>query len=99
MKHPKTSVKLSKTIRQAENLSQIGSSKRFNTPLYCGKKSGNFINEKNGKIRKRAHVFKGYASSYNVKILNSFNPELQLKIRLRSYKKIFAFSLIIALQK
>ena len=99
MKHPKTSVKLSKTIRQAENLSQIGSSKRFNTPLYCGKKSGNFINEKNGKIRKRAHVFKGYGSSYNVKILNSFNPELQLKIRLRSYKKIFAFSLIIALQK
>ena len=36
-------------------------------------------NEKNIKITKRAHVFKGYASSYNVEILNSFNPELQLK--------------------
>ena len=36
-------------------------------------------NEKNIKITKRAHVFKRYASSYNVEILNSFNPELQLK--------------------
>ena len=25
------------------------------------------------------HDFKGYASSYNVKNFNSFNPELQLK--------------------
>ena len=24
-------------------------------------------------------LFKGYASTYNVEILNSFNPELQLK--------------------
>ena len=31
------------------------------------------------KITKRARAFKGYASSYNVNILNSFNPELQLK--------------------
>ena len=31
------------------------------------------------KITKQAHAFKGYASSYNVEILNSFNPELQLK--------------------
>ena len=31
------------------------------------------------KIRKRAHAFKGFASSYNVDILNSFNSELQLK--------------------
>ena len=36
-------------------------------------------NEKNIKITKRAHVFKGYGSSYNVEILNSFNPKLQLK--------------------
>ena len=36
-------------------------------------------NEKNIKITKRAHVFKGYASSYNVEILNSVNPELQLR--------------------
>ena len=30
------------------------------------------------KITKWAHAFKGYTSSYNVGILNSFNPELQL---------------------
>ena len=37
------------------------------------------MNEKNVKITKRAHTFKGYANIYNVEILNSFNPELQLK--------------------
>ena len=31
------------------------------------------------KVTKRAHAFKGYASSHNVEILNSVNPELQLK--------------------
>ena len=36
-------------------------------------------NEKNVKITKREHAFKSYASTYNVEILNSFNPELQLK--------------------
>ena len=37
------------------------------------------MNEKNIKITKPAHAFKGYASSYNAEILNSFDPELQLK--------------------
>ena len=41
-----------------------------------GKKSQN---KKNIKITKRAHAFKGYVSYYNVEILNTFNPELQLK--------------------
>ena len=40
------------------------------------KKSKNFLN---AKISKQSHAFKGYASSYNVEILNSSNPELQLK--------------------
>ena len=40
------------------------------------KKSEKFLN---AKITKRLHAFKSYASSYNVKILNSFNSELQLK--------------------
>ena len=31
------------------------------------------------KITKRAYAFKGFASSYNVEILISFKPELQLK--------------------
>ena len=35
--------------------------------------------KKNGKIAKRKHTFQGFASSDNVEILNSFNPELQLK--------------------
>ena len=38
-----------------------------------------WYNLKNAKITKRAHAFKGYANSYNVEILSSFNPELQLK--------------------
>ena len=37
------------------------------------------MGQKNAKIIKRANAFKGYASSYNVEILNSFNLELQLK--------------------
>ena len=36
-------------------------------------------NTKNIKITKQAHAFKNYALSYNVEILNSFNPGLQLK--------------------
>ena len=42
------------------------------------KKKKNF-NEKCLKITKRAHAFKGFTSSNNVEILNSFNPELQFK--------------------
>ena len=30
-------------------------------------------------MAKREHAFKGYASTYNIETLNSFNPELQLK--------------------
>ena len=50
-------------------------------------KSGNSLNEKNVKITKRAHAFKGFASSCNVEILNSFNPELQLKDTESAIKK------------
>ena len=42
-------------------------------------KSENFLNKKNVKIRKQKHVFKGFVSTYNVEILNSFNREIQLK--------------------
>ena len=31
------------------------------------------------KTTSREHAFIGFASTYNVEILNSFNPELQLK--------------------
>ena len=42
-------------------------------------KKWNFLNQKNAKITKQSHAYKGYASTYSVKVLNSFNPELQLK--------------------
>ena len=38
-----------------------------------------FLNKKNVKMTKGAHTFKGQGSSFNVEILSSFNPELQLK--------------------
>ena len=34
---------------------------------------------KKTKITKRKYAFKGYESTYNVDILNFFNPELQLE--------------------
>ena len=37
------------------------------------------MKQKTAKITKRACAFKGYANSYIVNILNSFNSELQLK--------------------
>ena len=43
------------------------------------KKSKNILKEKKLKITKRAHAFKGCASTYNVESLNSYNLELQLK--------------------
>ena len=71
--HPKTAHKLSKTVRNGEK-------EDSNSSLYTDmKKSEKFLNEKNLIITKRAHALKGFASTYNVDILSSFNPELQLK--------------------
>ena len=71
--HPKTSHKLSKTIRQAEKVDS-------NSSFYSDtKRSGNCFNEKNIKRTKRVHTFKGFPSFYNVEILDSFKPELQLE--------------------
>ena len=67
--------------------------------------------EKSIKIIKQEHAFKGYASTYNVEILNSINPELQLKdtdsafksmliellTRLRGFK--FVTALVLASKK
>ena len=53
--HPKTSQKLSKTIRQAK---KVGS----NSPIVLYiviQESENFLNEKDIKITKQAHAFKG----------------------------------------
>ena len=71
--HPKSSQKLPKTIRKAEKVDS-------NSSLYSDtEESENSLDKKNIKITKREHSFKGYASTYNVEVLNSFNPELQLK--------------------
>ena len=43
------------------------------------KKIKHFLNERNIKVTKREHAFKSFVSTYDVEILNSFNPELQLK--------------------
>ena len=49
--HPKTSHKISKTIRQARKVSS-------NRVLYSDKKSEKFLNEKNVKLTKREHALK-----------------------------------------
>ena len=36
-----------------------------------------FLRKKDCKITKRSHAFKGYASPYNVEILNSFNHDIE----------------------
>ena len=38
-----------------------------------------FKRKKNVKITEREYAFKGYESTYNGEILNSFDPELQFK--------------------
>ena len=42
-------------------------------------KSENFLSQKTVNITKRDHEFKGFASTYDVEILNSFNAEVQIK--------------------
>ena len=42
-------------------------------------KSENFLSQKTVNIAKREHEFKGFASTYDVEILNSFNAEVQIK--------------------
>ena len=52
MEHPKTSNKLSKTIRQTEKIFQAGLGESSNNFLYRNRKSENFLKEKNLKIAK-----------------------------------------------
>ena len=49
------------------------------TAPYIAKQKKFFLDEKNAKITKQSHAYRGFASTYNFKILDSFNPELQLK--------------------
>ena len=76
IENKKTSCRLSNAIRQVEKVFQVGSGKK----LASLETSEKCLDEKNAKITKRSHDYKGYASTYSVEILNSLNPELQLKI-------------------
>ena len=54
-----------------------------NSSLYSDTtKSKFFLSEKNVKITKRVHTFKGYANIHNVEILNSFNDLKILNLQL-----------------
>ena len=64
--YPKTSHKLFKTIGKDEKLGS-------NTSLYRDTQKVKFFKRKNWE-----HALKGYASTYDVEIVNSFNPEIQL---------------------
>ena len=61
------------------NVLQKGTTGNPASPLYKDKrKSEYFLSKKHIKITKREDDFQGFASTYNVGILNSFNPDLQI---------------------
>ena len=70
---------ITKQPETAHKLSQDEKSYSNNSFYSHTKKSKKNLNKKNVKITKRTHAFKGYASTYNVEILNLFNLELQLR--------------------
>ena len=80
IEHPKASHKLSKTIRQAKKVFEVGAGENFNRPLYSETtKSKKYLDAKSAKVTNRTHTYKRYASTYSIKILNSFYLELQGK--------------------
>ena len=66
------------------------------------KKKLNIFKQKNIKITKQEHAFKGFASTYNIKILNYFNNELseikskliELLTQLKGFKNIATLFLV-----
>ena len=74
--HAKSSHKLSKIIGQGKKVSQVADASKISPVLYIvtQKHVKIFSTKKNSKIAKQFHACKDYASSYNVDILNSFNP-------------------------
>ena len=61
------------------NVLQKGTTGNPASPLYKDtRKSEHFLSKKHIKITKREDDFQGFASTYNVGILNSFNPDLQI---------------------
>ena len=74
IEHPKTSYRLSKTLRQAKRSVQA----EILIALYVVKQQNVKMlwKKKNAKITKRSHAHKFYASYYDVDILIFFNPAL-----------------------
>ena len=70
--HPKTSHRLFKTVKNAQRVGADSS-------LYSETKTENILNKKNVKITKQSYACRGNASTFNVELLNYFNPELRLK--------------------
>ena len=70
--HPKTSHRLFKTVK---NVQRVGA----DSSLYSETKTENILNKKNVKITKQSYACRGNASTFNVELLNYFNPELRLK--------------------
>ena len=77
---------LSKTLRTAEKVSKASrDEKNSASTLYVETTQSDFFffdetkTIKKANIMKRNHAYKGYASTYYVKLLNSLNLELQLK--------------------
>ena len=57
---------------------QEGTSKNLTPPLYSDEKKWKFFEQKNIILAKRIQAFEGFSGTYNVVILSSFNPGLEL---------------------
>ena len=66
---------MSKTIKQAEKISQVSvAGKNSDSPLYSETEKKFFF------WMKRSHAYNSYVSSYDAEVLHFFNPKLQFKI-------------------
>ena len=79
IKHSRTSHKLTKTIKPAEKVCEIVLAKIVIALYIVTPKNVKFLEAKKAKLTKPSDAYKVDGSSYYVNILNSFNPELQLK--------------------
>ena len=67
LEHPKTSHKLSKTIKQAKKFSEIVGACKHSTSLLYRE-----ITKHEKRFWRRYHAYKGYANSYNVQLSFEF---------------------------
>ena len=84
--HLKTFPNLSRTIKQAKKVSQVGGTGKSSSSCSCSETAKNFdeTKTKNAKKMKQSHVDRRYASTCNVQIWNFFNVE-HLLIELKGF--------------